>query len=63
MISLINTRSHWTDVIEQNHFPDGTLLIMRILPSLKNYINLVIYLFLSWEFQRVRFFPSGFQIM
>ena len=27
MISLINTRSHWTDVIEQNHFPDGTLHI------------------------------------
>lgn len=30
MITLLNTRSHWTDIIEQNHFPDGTLLPVGI---------------------------------
>ena len=27
MITLLDTKSHWSEVIEQNHFPDGTLHI------------------------------------
>lgn len=44
MISLINTRSHWTDVIEQNHFPDGTLHI-NMPPNYFDYDTIV------WEYE------------
>lgn len=27
MIALLDAESHWSEVIEQNHFPDGTLHI------------------------------------
>lgn len=27
MITLLDAESHWSEVIEQNHFPDGTLHI------------------------------------
>lgn len=44
MITLLNTRSHWTDIIEQNHFPDSTLHI-NMPPNYFDYDTIV------WEYE------------
>ena len=44
MITLLNTASHWSEVIEQNHFPDGTLHI-NMPPDYFDYDTIV------WEYE------------
>ena len=44
MISLLDAKSHWSEVIEQNHFPDGTLHI-NMPPNYFDYDTIV------WDYE------------
>lgn len=44
MISLLDAESHWSEVIEQNHFPDGTLHI-NMPPNYFDYDTIV------WDYE------------
>ena len=44
MITLLDAESHWSEVIEQNHFPDGTLHI-NMPPNYFDYDTIV------WDYE------------